>query len=153
RAHDMLRGKFPRVGRWDDTGDVLQEAMRRLCLALQDETPTSALGFFALATLQIRRALLDLARHHFGPHGGGPHHNSPAAIADSTPGGPPLDPPDQSGEPGLLAQWAEFHRSVEALPQDEREVFELLWYQDLTKPEAASVLNVSVKTVLRRYQK
>lgn len=41
---------------------------------------------------------------------------------------------------------------VDKLPDEEREVFGLLWYEGLTQPEAASVLNVSLKTVKRRWQ-
>jgi len=32
----------------------------------------------------------------------------------------------------LLAGWAEFHAGVDNLPPEEREVFQLLWYEELT---------------------
>ena len=41
-------------------------------------------------------------------------------------------------------------RAIEGLPEDEREVFELVRIQGLTHAEAAEVLGVSVKTVQRR---
>jgi len=40
---------------------------------------------------------------------------------------------------------------VEALPDDEKEVFDLLWYQELTQAEAAALLNVSERTIKRRW--
>src|SRR5690242_14763958 len=62
----MLRD-FPRVRRWAQTDDVLQNALVRLCRALQQVQPAGAREFYALATTQIRRELLDLARHYSGP--------------------------------------------------------------------------------------
>jgi RNA polymerase sigma-70 factor (ECF subfamily) len=41
---------------------------------------------------------------------------------------------------------------VEALPEGERAVFDLLWYQGLTQAEAAVVLNVSEPTIRRRWR-
>jgi RNA polymerase sigma-70 factor (ECF subfamily) len=58
---------------------------------------------------------------------------------------------DSTYEPTRLARWAEFHRQVEALPDEERDVFELLWYQELTQAEAAAVLGVAEVTVRRRW--
>ena len=36
-----------------------------------------------------------------------------------------------------------------SLSDEQREVFDLLWYEGLTQPEAATVLGVSLKTVNR----
>ena len=41
---------------------------------------------------------------------------------------------------------------VEKLTDEQREVFDLLWYEGLTQPEAATILGVSLKTVKRRWQ-
>jgi RNA polymerase sigma-70 factor (ECF subfamily) len=48
--------------------------------------------------------------------------------------------------------WTEFHRQAEALPDEEREAFDLVYYQGLNYAEAADVLGVSAKTVMRRWQ-
>src|SRR5437660_12900850 len=71
----MLRD-YPGVRRWEQTDDVLQNALLRLCRALRDVTPPTARDYFRLAALQIRRELLDLARHYYGPHGHGARHAS-----------------------------------------------------------------------------
>src|SRR5262245_55661084 len=58
-ARQMLRG-FPNVKHWADTGDVLQNALIRLLRSLEAIRPASTRDFFNLATVQIRRELLDL---------------------------------------------------------------------------------------------
>ena len=40
--------------------------------------------------------------------------------------------------------------AIESLPEDEREVFDLVGIQGLTIPEAATVIGVSERTVQRR---
>ena len=57
-----------------------------------------------------------------------------------------------SAEPARLALWTEFHRQVEALPDDEREVFDLLWYQELSQAEAAAIVGVSDRTIKSRWR-
>jgi RNA polymerase sigma-70 factor (ECF subfamily) len=145
----MLKG-FPGVHRWAQTDDVLQNALVRLLRALNDVQPASMREFFALSAEQIRRELLDLARHYYGPLGPGTHHASQAGQSNSA--HPPYEKPDNSHEPSALAAWCEFHRQVRALPEDEREVVNLLFYQELTQAEAAGLLNVTVRTVQRRWQ-
>ncbi len=150
-AHKMLQG-FPRVRRWEDTGDVLQNALLRLLQSLREVKVESAQQFFALAALAIRRELLDLARHYYGPQGLGANQDSVGKQASSAETPPSAcEPADSTYEPGQLAAWTQFHQQVDALPSPEREVFDLLWYQDLSQAEAAAVLGVSVPTVKRRW--
>jgi RNA polymerase sigma factor (sigma-70 family) len=148
----MLRG-YPRLKRWEQTDDVLQNAAVRLYRALEQVRPASPADFFRLATLNIRRELLDLAKHYYGPQGRGRKHASlgqdDGAESESPTG---LDPPEAGDEPHRLAAWTEFHRQIDQLPAEEREVFDLLWYQGLPQAEVASLLNVSERTVKRRWQ-
>jgi RNA polymerase sigma-70 factor (ECF subfamily) len=151
-THVMLKD-YPRLKRWEQTDDVLQNALMRLYRALQTVTPESLRDYFRLATCQIRRELLDLVRHYYGPEGSGGKHVSAAGPAGSEDGRSPLnEPADQSLDPGRLAVWSEFHQQVQSLPEEEREVFDLVWYQALGHTEAAEVLNVSARTVKRRWQ-
>jgi RNA polymerase sigma factor (sigma-70 family) len=139
-AGKMLRD-FPRLRRWEQTDDVFQTAAMRLHRSLSDVKPESVRQFFGLAATQIRRTLIDLARHHYGPEGHGAKHESGTNS-------------EQSGEtdtPETLASWAEFHEQVDQLPDDEREVFQLVWYSGTTQKEAAKLLGISERTVLRRY--
>jgi RNA polymerase sigma-70 factor (ECF subfamily) len=120
---------------------------------LQEVTPATPRAFFRLAALQIRRELLDLARHYFGPHGLGDNYASQAGTAGPRGAALPYErSASSSAEPDKLAAWTEFHRQIEALPEPEREVVELLWYQGLTQADAAAVLQVSERTVKRYWQ-
>jgi hypothetical protein len=74
-AGKMVR-RFPRVRRWVETSDVVQNAVIRLLRALESTRPETTRGFFSLAATQVRRELLDLARHFYGPEGLGTHQDS-----------------------------------------------------------------------------
>jgi RNA polymerase sigma-70 factor (ECF subfamily) len=145
----MLRG-FPGVQRWEQTDDVLQGALLRLLRALKAVRPASVREFFGLANEQVRRELLDLARHYYGPEGPGARHATRGAEEDGE--NPLHERADLSHEPGGLAEWCELHRHIRELPEDEREAVGLLFYQGLTQAEAAAVLGVTVRTVQRRWQ-
>lgn len=143
-ARRMLRG-YPGVRRWCETDDVLQGALIRLHRSLAEVWPESARQFYGLAATQIRRELLDLARHHYGPQGNGAnHHTDGGEAADAS--------SDVRCDPEGLDDWTAFHECVEALPEEQREVFNLLWYEGLTQPEAAAVLHISLATLKRRWQ-
>jgi RNA polymerase sigma-70 factor (ECF subfamily) len=147
----MIKG-YPKVHRWEQTDDVLQNAVLRLQRTLQQMTVATARDFFRLAALHIRRELLDLARHYYGPQGAGAHHASHAEPPDESGQVPtPADSPDVTHEPGRLAAWSAFHEAAAALPDEEREAFDLLWYQGLTQAEAAELLHVNVRTIKRRW--
>lgn len=138
-----MLGDFRRVRRWMETDDILQNALVRLVKSLQHVKPASPRDFLALAALQIRRELIDLARRCYGPQGIGANH-------DSVPNASP-DPADGGEEPSALAQWTELHEQIGKLPDDEREVVDLLFYQGLSQAEAAAILGISMRTVQRRW--
>jgi RNA polymerase sigma-70 factor (ECF subfamily) len=129
----LLRG-FPGVQRWANTDDV----------ALEEVHPNTVRDFLALGAKQIRRELLDLVRHYYGPLGLGANHASCNGSA-------PPEPRDAAPEPAALLAWCEFHERIQGLPSDERELVDLLYYQGLPQAEAAALLNVTVRTVQRRW--
>ncbi len=151
-AIQMLKG-FPNLGRQVQADDVLNSALLRLRRALAGVSPESSRHFWDLAALQIRRELLDLARHCRGPEGhGAKSHTDEAGKAADGAGGPLTSQPDRTGVPHSLEEWVRFHEAAGDLPGDEREVFNLIWYGGLTQEDVAALLGTSLRTAKRRWQ-
>jgi RNA polymerase sigma factor (sigma-70 family) len=150
-----LLGKFSKVRRQDDTDDVAQNAALRLYRALQETVPKSPRGLMGLMSVQIQRELIDLARKHAGPmsyaanHGTNvqPGTSSGVFFVDQV-----QDNGDETDEEIPLARWESFHRAVESLPEEHREVFKLVWYLGADRETAAKALGMSIRTVGRRWQ-
>lgn len=142
--------RFPNVQRWVETDDVLQNALLRLMRALQEVQPDSMREFFGLAAEQMRRELLDLARHFYGREGIGANHASYVLADDSQ--APAAEPPARTDDPAELEKWCNFHQMVEQLPPDEREVVGLIFYHGWTQVEVAELFQVNVRTVRRRWE-
>jgi len=147
-ARKMLR-RFPAVGRWEETGDLLHNAVPRLLRALREVEPTSVRDFFGLAAEQMRRELLDLARCYrtrqvYGPsHAAGPDGSDPTVPAP--------EPPDAAEDADELEKWCAFHEAVERLPVEKREVVGLIYYHGWTQSEVAEHLGVAKRTVQRHW--
>lgn len=145
-ARKMLHAN-PRVRRWEETDDLRQTAMVKLYRALESVHPPTVADFFRLAATHLRQTLVDLARRHYGPEGAAAHHASVTGR-----GGPP-DPSDApSTDPAAAAAWAEFHEAAGRLNEQERAVFDLLWYHGLSQPEAADVLGIPLRTLQRLWR-
>jgi len=148
-AHRMLAGTA-RVRRWEETDDVVQGAMLRLHRALGAVTPNDAQHFLRLAALQVRRELIDLTRRH--GHAGSMAANHDTNAAGDASARQHVDvATDQGTASEQLAEWTRFHELVESLPDDERELFEMVWYLGLSQDEIAAALDCSPRTVRRRW--
>ena len=142
---------FPRLRAWEETDDVLQNASVRLLCALEVSPIGSVQDFFRLAATQIRRELLDLSRHYYGPHGPARHIDKPAGgLAESGENATQDEVAAPSScDPQRLTSWTLFHERIEALPAEQRPLFDLIWYHGLTQGEAALVLDLSAAKVRR----
>jgi RNA polymerase sigma-70 factor (ECF subfamily) len=140
------------VRRWEQTDDVFQNSMLRLYRALEQIELQDARHFFHVAALQIRRELVDLARRYQGSYGMGRNLRLQPAKDETEAFAARFDPAEQTYDPADLATWLEFHQRVELLPEEDRDVFQLLWYGGLTPEEVAEALSVSARTVRRRWQ-
>jgi len=149
RLTATLLRDFPAVRRWDQTDDVWQEVAIKLHRALDDLKPGNVQELLGLAAKRIRWTLLDLVRKHQGPQGLGAKHQS-AGGRDSKGDVRQHDPPDDTAGPRTLAELAELHALVDSLPNEEREAFELRYYNGLSRGEVAELLGVSERTVQRR---
>jgi DNA-directed RNA polymerase specialized sigma24 family protein len=54
--------------------------------------------------------------------------------------------------PASLTEWTAFHEAVQRLPDDERDVFDLHWYQGLDQKVVAGILGVTDRTVKNRWR-
>jgi RNA polymerase sigma factor (sigma-70 family) len=153
-ARRLLKN-YPRVARWEQVEDLLQNVYLRLLRALTHPSappPETARDFYRLAAYHIRHELLNLARHYYGVRGVGANHASIAGLdpaqrrAQAS-----LEPEDEDTDPARLTRWTEFHELIEALPPPRRELFDLLYYQGLTHAEAAALLGLDERTIRRRW--
>jgi RNA polymerase sigma-70 factor (ECF subfamily) len=140
-ARKMLR-RFPAVRAQAETVDVVAASHLRLLNALRAVTPSSMQHFNALACQHIRFHLLDLA-HRFRRGAPQPLDKVPEAVAPGT----------GDDEVRDLECWAAFHEAVQQLPDDQREVIDLRFYQGLSWPEIAGVLGADEKTGRRRWDR
>lgn len=148
----MLRA-YPHLRRWEQTDDVFQIAAMRLYRSLESVRPDSAARFWGLAGTQIRRTLIDLARHHFGPEGIHSKYRSDVLELTGTEEGDLTETDSTRRNTSLsIEDWVLFHQTVDALPVEEREVVELIWYGDLSQPRVADELRISLRTVKRRWR-
>jgi RNA polymerase sigma-70 factor (ECF subfamily) len=145
-TRQMLR-HYPRVRRWEDTSDVFQNVLVRLDRALRETTLATPKDLLRFAAALIRRELIDLSRRHFGPEGAAAHHDTPPGTPAARP-----EPSDSSHDPHRLALWHELHQHIAGLPDEDRTLFELLYYQGLTQPAAAAMLAVPLRTLKRHWQ-
>jgi RNA polymerase sigma factor (sigma-70 family) len=137
---NLLFRSYPRLTRPPlnlQPDELLGAVVERLLKALREARPATVRHFFALANQHLRWELNDLARR-----------------LDEQPGDVELRdglvPAPASSGSGLSLDARRILTVIEALPEDEREVFGLVRIQGMTQTEAAQILNVSVKTVQRR---
>jgi RNA polymerase sigma factor (sigma-70 family) len=151
----MIRA-YPLVRSCEQTDDVYQKAVLRLCRCLKEVTPGSSRDLIRLSAVQVRRELLNLARFYRARpnllHQG-------ETRPGRSPDGPDLEserPEDPVGYDGgdevfLLNQWTEFHEAAASLLEPQREVFDLIWYQGMTFEEVSRIQQVSIRTVRNRW--
>ena len=143
RVHELARRMFHReqdLRQLAQTDDVAQKALIRLHTALNSVKPSDVRAFYGLAARQIRWVLRDLA-----------HERVQSRAVNHTPMPPECE--DAQGEPKDLHEWSVFHETIEGLDDEDREMFDLVFYEGLTQEEAAEVLQTSIRTVRRRWQR
>jgi RNA polymerase sigma-70 factor (ECF subfamily) len=137
----FLHKSYPRLTRPPvnlETDELLGGVVAGLLTALRTTRPPTVRRFFALANQHIRWQLSALARR---------LDERPAAadLLESR-----LVASPASTDSGLSPDGRRMLEVIEGLPEDEREVFDLVAIQGSTHAEAATVVGVSEKTVQRR---
>ena len=136
----LLHRSYPRLTQPPlnlQADELLGAVAERLLKALREARPRTVRQLFALANQHMRWELNDLARR---------LDDQPAAV-ELCEG---LVPAPASSGSGLTPDGLRMLRAIDELPEDEREVFDLVRIQGLTQAEAAELLGVSAVTVKRR---
>jgi len=139
----LLRREYPRLMRPPmnlQQEELLSALVERLIRALRAVRPESVRVFFALANQHLRWELNDLARR---------LDDSPAAVElhdSSLAAAAPASAVTRGPSPRMVRML----EAIQSLPEDEREVFDLVRVQGLTQVETAALLGVATKTVQRR---
>jgi RNA polymerase sigma factor (sigma-70 family) len=150
---ERMFAQFTILHRCEEVEDVLQEAMVRLWQSLKEVGPTTVPGFMGLAALQIRRALRDMARHHFGRKDETGQRLRPFRVVSSSNGHTFENRAgDSTWHPDDLTCWSEFHAAADRLPEPERTAFDLLYYHQLPQADAAEMMHISERQVRRHWQ-
>ena len=143
-----------RIHQFEDTDDVLDGAVIRLREALRECCPETVADYYRLASVQIRRELIRLARHYYCSVGWGTlqrlngfatqNHNDfmGGVIANDT---------SPSRQAARNEEWEQLHLQIAALPDDLRQVGDLVWLHGLTNQQASQALGVSERTIRRRW--
>jgi RNA polymerase sigma-70 factor (ECF subfamily) len=106
-------------------------------MALREDRPRTVREFFALANQYMRWELNDLAQRL----------DEQQATVEVREGQVPAP---ASSASGLTPDGRRILPAIDELPEDEREVFDLVRIQGMTQEEAAHVLGVSKEMVKRR---
>jgi RNA polymerase sigma-70 factor (ECF subfamily) len=135
----LLRRSYPRLTRPPlnvDTVEILGGVVERLLRALREVKPETVRQFFALANQHLRWELNALARR-----------LDQEPVAEALPDTlKAADPSDSHVGP----DGRRILEEIDRLPEEEREVFELVHLQAFTHAEVAETLGVATKTVQRR---
>jgi len=136
----LLFRSYPRLTRPPlnlQTEEMLGSVVERLIKALREARPGTVRQFFHMANQHMRWELNDLARRLDEQTRVVPMPHEVAALAESS-----------ASQLSLVAR--RLFEAIDALREEEREVFSLIRLQGLNRSEVAEVLGVSVPTVQRR---
>ena len=117
--------------------EMLSAVVERLLKAMRGVRPETVRAFFALANQHMRWELNDLARRL-------DKEARAVELRESIVAAP------QSSGSQISPNTRRILEAIDNLPEEEREVFELVRVQGMTHPEVAQLLGISAKTVQRR---
>jgi DNA-directed RNA polymerase specialized sigma24 family protein len=145
--------RFPQLRRWEMTGDVVQSAAASLWQAVRNGIvrPKSPLHLQNLARLHVKWTLLTLARQHSRSIRS--QYATPGSANCAASAFRPAEAVCDVTPPGYERDWMSFHAAVHELPDQQRQVFESIWYDGHGKAAVAESLNLSLRAVQRAYRR
>ena len=139
--------KYPGLKTLEETDDVVQKLVIRLHRMLNELVPDNTASFFRLASQNIRWVLYDLARSSANKYR--PLNSSDMASTDQQ--NDHRQPIAPDGEPSSLIEWAEFYAKIDQLPEENKQIFDLIWFQGLSQIDAAKALDMPTRTFTRKW--
>lgn len=125
--------------------DLIQDVALRLIMGIRSTGPAPGADLSRWAYVQLCRALADLARKLYGHYGYGK--NMIHATDMSSGGGAVEREVGAEPAPEINAvdgeAWAAFYAGAQQLIGNERDAFDLVWFEQLTQKEAARRLQLS----------
>jgi RNA polymerase sigma factor (sigma-70 family) len=137
----VMHNSFPAVAARHDLDSIVHETWLRLAQALDTAEPPTVADFFRLAAHKIRQVLLDIVDRQRRQVA----RQAPAADDSTAPTA--QERADLTYDPARLAMWSEFHKRVDDLTAEERQVFDMHYYLDLPQVEIAKILGVHPRKV------
>jgi RNA polymerase sigma factor (sigma-70 family) len=146
RVRELVRRRlrdFPQVHREEQTTDIVNETLMQLVRQLGKTTFATPLHLIRSTARIIRHVLIDKSR---------------AIRAKRRPRLEAFDSPEMESQPSTdhpidLEIMSEFHLHIDSLPEEERILFDLLYYRGLTTSTAATLLNMPPTTLKNRWVK
>lgn len=139
--------KFPKLRTLEETDDVVQKLVIRLHKMLSELIPSDTASYFRLASQNISWVLKDLARSSAAKY----KPKNSGDLASTTQREGLLNTKDPNGGPASFAEWADFYEKIEQLPDENLQIFDLLWFQGLSQEDAAKILNMPLRTLARKW--
>jgi len=137
----MLYRSYPRLTRAPlnlQSDEMLSAVVERMIKALRQARPGNVRQFFQIANQHMRWELNDMARR-LDEH---------TRVLGSAVDNVAASPDNSASQLSPVAR--RIFQAIDGLPEEEREAFELVKIQGMTQVEAAGMLGVSDRTVLRR---
>ena len=135
----MLR-RNPDVRAQVETADLVQQSCVRLMQALKQVVPTSMDHFRNVAYQHVRWELINLANHVRGRT----FQPLPEDVE-------PVAPGTTRDEIASLEKWSAFYEAVNRLPEEDRTLFDLRFFEGLNWAEIARELGVHPDTPRKRW--
>lgn len=120
-----------------ETGEMLSAVVERLLKAMREIRPQTVRQFFALANKHMRWELNDVARRL-------DERTQRLGLREE------LIPSPASSGSVLSPNARSILEAIESLPEEDREVFDLVRIQGMSQSEVAELIGASVRTVQRR---
>jgi RNA polymerase sigma-70 factor (ECF subfamily) len=140
-----------------DTASIVSETYMRLRSALESvqasaasrDAPMNVADFFRLVASKTHQVCIDLVRK-------AQVRMKAVVVPAAKPGEESMVGVEQMAvsdetDTSLLALWGEFHESVNKLPDEQKEVFQMCFYLDMKRAEVAQVLGLHPKEASRRW--